>query len=81
LRDEVSRKVASGAVFNEGDVVTPKIANVKLLAAPTDSAEPLATLNKAEELVVIGAEQNGYLNVQSGTASGWVRKVLLTRRS
>jgi hypothetical protein len=80
LRDEISRKVASGAVFNEGDVVTPKIANVKLLAAPSDSAEPLATLSKAEELVVIGAEQNGYLNVQSGTASGWVRKVLLTRR-
>jgi hypothetical protein len=80
LRDEAARKVMSGTVFNEGDVVTPKIANVKLLAAPADSADPLATLNKSEELVVIGAEQNGYLNVQSGTAAGWVRKVLLTRR-
>jgi hypothetical protein len=68
LREEVARKVASGAVFNEGDVVAPKIANVKILAAPTDDAEPLATLSKSEELVVIGAEQNGYLNVQSGTA-------------
>ena len=80
LREEASRQVVSGAVFNEGDVVAPKIANVKLLASPTDDAEPLATLAKSEELVVIGAEQNGYMNVQSGTAAGWVRKVLLSRR-
>jgi hypothetical protein len=80
LREETSRKVASGAVFSEGDVVTPKIANVKLFAAPIDSGEPLATLAKSEELVVIGAEQNGYINVQSGSAAGWVRKVLLSRR-
>jgi hypothetical protein len=79
LSEETSRKIASGAVFNEGDVVTAKIANVKILATPTDGAEPLATLTKSEELVVIGPEQNGYINVQSGTAEGWVRKVLLTR--
>ena len=80
LSDEISRKVASGAVFNEGDVVTPKIANVKLLASPIETAESLATLSRSEELVVIGAEQNGYLNVQSGEATGWVRRVLLTRQ-
>jgi len=80
LREEASRKVVSGTVFNEGDVVAPKIANVKLLASPTEDAEALATLTKSEELVVIGAEQNGYMNVQSGTAAGWVRKVLLSRR-
>ena len=80
LQEEAARKIVSGAVFNEGDVVTPKIANVKILVSPTDSAEPVATLTKSEELVVIGAEQNGYLNVQSGSAAGWVRKVLLSRR-
>jgi len=80
LRDETARKITSGAVFNEGDIVAPKIANVRLLSGPADSAEPLATLSKSEDLVVIGTEQNGYLNVQSGTAAGWVRKVLLTRR-
>jgi hypothetical protein len=80
LSEETARKVTGGAVFNEGDVVTPKIANVKLLASPADSAESLATLARSEELVVIGAEQNGYINVQSGAAAGWVRKVLLSRR-
>jgi hypothetical protein len=80
LQEETARKVVSGAVFNEGDVVTPKISNVKLLASPTDNAEPVATLAKSEELVVIGPEQNGYLNVQTGSAAGWVRRVLLSRR-
>src|SRR4029077_21068305 len=32
----------SGAVFNEGDVLVPKIANVKLLAQPSDTAKTVA---------------------------------------
>jgi hypothetical protein len=78
LREEAARKTVGGAVFNEGDVVLPKIANVKLFASPSDSAKSIATLSKGEELVVIGAEQNGYLNVQGGSAAGWVKKVLVT---
>jgi curli biogenesis system outer membrane secretion channel CsgG len=79
LREEAGKKTAAGAVFNEGDVVIPKIANVKLLASPEDSAKALATLPKGEELVVIGAEKNGFLNVQGGAAAGWVKKVLVVR--
>src|SRR5262245_1564861 len=79
LKEEAAKKTAAGAVYNEGDVVIPKIANVKLLAAPADSAKSLATLPKGEELVIIGAEQNGYLNVQGGSGAGWVRKVLVVR--
>jgi hypothetical protein len=70
----------AGAVFSEGDVVAPKIANVRLLAAPTDTAKPLATLVRGEELVVIGPEKDGYINVQSAAASGWVRIVLVEKR-
>ena len=77
LREEAGKKTAAGAVYNEGDVVMPKIANVKLLASPADGAKALATLPKGEELVVIGAEKDGYLNVQSGSAAGWVKKVLV----
>ncbi len=80
LREEAARRTVAGAVFNEGDVVTPKIANVRLFAQPGEAGEPLATLVKGEELVVIGGEQNGYLNVQGGSGAGWVRKVLLSRR-
>jgi hypothetical protein len=69
----------AGAVFNEGDVITPKIANVKLLATPADAAKSLATLTKGAELVVIGKEQDGFVHVQSDAATGWVKKVLVTR--
>jgi hypothetical protein len=79
LRDEAGKKTAGGPVYNEGDVVMPKIANVKLLASPADGAKTLATLPKGEELVIIGAEQDGFLNVQGGSASGWVKKVLVVR--
>ena len=66
----------AGAVFSEGDVVTPKIANVQLLAQPSDAAKVVGTLSKADELVVIGDEKNGYLNVQAAGGSGWVKVVL-----
>jgi hypothetical protein len=80
LREEAGRKTAAGPVFNEGDVVTPKIANVKLLAQPQDAAKALATLAKGEELVVIGAEENGFINVQGSSGAGWVKKVLVNRQ-
>jgi curli production assembly/transport component CsgG len=79
LKEEAAKKTVAGAVFNEGDIVTPKIANIKLLASPADDAKAVATLPKGEELVVIGAEKNGYVNVQGGSASGWVKKVLVIR--
>src|SRR5882757_1771841 len=53
----------AGAVFNEGDVLTPKIANVKLLAQPSETAKVVATLGRGEELVVIGVEKDGFINV------------------
>ena len=70
----------AGAVFNEGDVIAPKIANVRLLAQPTETGKVLATLGKADELVVIGSEKDGYVNVQGASASGWVRTTLVQKR-
>jgi hypothetical protein len=72
-------KAGGGIAYNEGDVVVPKIANVKLLASPADAAKAVATLQRGEELVIIGPEQNGFLNVQGGAASGWIKKVLVNR--
>lgn len=70
----------AGAVFNEGDVVMPKIANVRLLAQPTETGKVLATLGRSDELVVIGASKDGYVNVQGADGSGWVRIVLVEKR-
>ena len=70
----------AGAVFNEGDVVVPKIGNVRLLAQPAETGKVLATLSKADELVVVGSEKDGYVNVQGASASGWVRTTLVQKR-
>ena len=70
----------AGAVFNEGDVVVPKIGNVRILAQPTETAKVLGTLGRSDELVVIGASKDGYLNVQGSSAAGWVRAVLVEKR-
>lgn len=67
-------------VFAEGDVVVPKIANVKVLSMPSDDADPVATLGRGEELVVIGPEQNGFINVQGADGAGWVKIVLMSKQ-
>jgi hypothetical protein len=70
----------AGAVFNEGDVLVPKIANVKLLAQPSDEGKVVATLGRSDELVVIGSEKAGYINVQGSAAAGWIKIVLVQKR-
>jgi hypothetical protein len=73
-------KPGGGAVFNEGDVLVPKIGNVRLLAEPADGSKPVATLARGEELVVVGAVKDGFVEVQSAAASGWVKMVLVEKR-
>jgi hypothetical protein len=70
----------AGAVFAEGDVVVPKIANVRVLSAPSDTGKVLVTLGRGEELVVVGETKDGYVNVQGATATGWVKAALVARR-
>ncbi len=70
----------ASAVFDEGDVLIPKIANVKMMADASDTARPVATLGRADEVVVVGAVKDGYVHVQGPTASGWVKVVLMQKR-
>ena len=72
--------VRAGSTFGEGDVLYPKIENVKLLAEPGDKAASIGTLKKSEELVFLGEEKDGYLHVQGATGEGWVKKVLVSKR-
>jgi curli biogenesis system outer membrane secretion channel CsgG len=79
LAGEAGARTKAGDVFNEGDVLHPKIGNVKLLSQPSDGGQTVATLGKGEELIFMGREQDGFLNVETGKGSGWVKKVLVTR--
>jgi curli biogenesis system outer membrane secretion channel CsgG len=70
---------AAGPVFGVGDVLRPKINSVKLMAAPSDGAAEVVVLTKADELVYIGEEADGFVRVETGHGGGWVKKVLVNR--
>ncbi len=70
----------AGAVFNEGDVLGPKIAGVKLMATPDDAGKVLASLPRGEEMVVVGEDKNGYIQVQTSSATGWVKITLVNKQ-
>jgi hypothetical protein len=80
LKQEAAAGGVKGATFQEGDVLTPKIANVKLLAQPDDAAKVVATLARGEEVVVVGGEKDGYVSVQAANASGWIKIALVAKR-
>ena len=69
----------AGAVFNEGDVLYPKIAGVKLMGSAGEGGKVLATFAKTDEMIYMGEEQDGYLKVESGSGSGWVKKILVAK--
>ncbi len=79
LAEEAGKKVKSGAVYEVGDVLHPKIAGVKLMGGASDGAKVVTTLSKQDELIFMGEEKDGYVNVESGKGSGWVKKVLIAR--
>jgi curli biogenesis system outer membrane secretion channel CsgG len=79
LAEEAAKKTKGGAVYEEGDTILPKIANVKLYSQPSESAGTVATLRKSDELIYMGEEQNGFIRVESGNGGGWVKKVLVTK--
>jgi hypothetical protein len=70
----------SGMTYAEGDVLSPKIDNVKIFASPADGATAAATLKKTDELVFLGEEKDGYLKVQGSSAEGWIKKTLVSKK-
>ena len=72
--------VKAGATYAEGTVLSPKIDNVKLLAAAKDGSKTVTLLKKGEELVFLGEESEGYVKVQGATGEGWVKKTLVGKK-
>ena len=79
LAEEAAARPKAGTAFNEGDVLRPKISHVKLLGKPSESADTVLVLAKSDEMVFLGKEQDGFVNVETAKGSGWVKKVLVTR--
>jgi hypothetical protein len=72
-------KTKAGAIYNEGDVLFPKIAGVKLMGSAGESGKAVPTLTKGDELIYMGTEENGFVKIESGKGSGWVKKVLVSK--
>jgi len=73
-----AQSVQAGAAA-EGDVMVAKIAGAKVLRLPQDGSGELMTLGKADEVLYLGEEKNGFLKVTAAKGDGWVKKVLLKK--
>lgn len=69
----------AGAVFNEGDVLRAKINGVQVVKTTGADAAIIATLQRGEELVYLGEEQDGFLKVLAPAGEGWVRKLFVSK--
>ncbi len=72
-------KPAAGPGFEKGDVLVGKIGGVKLLADPSEKARVVRTLGRADSVLFLGREVDGYLYVQGERGSGWIEKMFLKR--
>ncbi len=70
---------AVSAVFDTGDVLSPKIAGVKVFANNSGSGKVVKTLSKADEVVVTG-ENDQYVKVQGSGFEGWAEKNLMKKQ-
>lgn len=85
LVTQSSEKVASGssgsatagAVFNEGDVLVPKIAGVKVTRTASDTGAVVVLLKAQEAVVYLGEEDGTFIKVQASAGDGWVKKALV----
>jgi uncharacterized protein YgiM (DUF1202 family) len=60
-------------------VLLPKIGNVRLMSKPSDSGQVVTTLGKGDEMIFVGKEEEGFLQVETGKGNGWVKKILIAR--
>jgi curli biogenesis system outer membrane secretion channel CsgG len=68
----------AGAPIAAGQMLAPKIGNVKAYAAPSRDSKVVATLNRSDELVATGEVKDGFVKVDAANFSGWVQRTLVT---
>ena len=60
-----------------GQMLVAKIANVKAYEQAANTSKVVATLQKSDELVATGEQQNGFIKVDAANFSGWVQRTLV----
>jgi len=69
----------AGAVYTEGELLSPKIDGVRLMTEPSDAATSIASLRTSDTLVFLGDIKDGFLRVQRPNGAGWVRETLVAK--
>ena len=69
----------AGANFNEGDVVGPKIAGIRLFAEPDEASKVVTTMTRGDEFLATGEEKNSFIKVEGASASGWVKTTMISK--
>ena len=73
-----SSSVKAGA-GQAGDVYLPKIAGVKAYRSASEGPV-LATLSKSDEVIYGGEERDGFMKVETGAGTGWVKAIMMRKQ-
>lgn len=72
----------AGAPVNAGDMLYPRINNVRIFAQANASSKVVGTVQKNEELIASGEVSGGFVKIDSANISGgWVQRTLISSQS
>ncbi len=71
-----STKAGAGQI---GDVYLPKIAGVKAYRTAAEGAV-VATLGKSDEVIYGGEERDGFMKVETGSGTAWVKSIMMRKQ-
>lgn len=61
-----------------GSLLYGKLKSTSLYSQANKASNPVATLTQDDTIIYMGAEQNGFYQVQSDKGEGWVSKLLVS---
>ncbi|MBU1223214.1 MAG: SH3 domain-containing protein [Gammaproteobacteria bacterium] len=79
LKGKSGQPTKAGAVFEEGDAVTGKIAGLKIYAQPKKTSKVVAKIARGEEVIYTGKDEGGFMHVQGQDGEGWVEKIMMKK--
>ena len=68
----------AGAPVASGQVLLPKIGNVKVYSGPSRDSKVVGTAQRTDEMVASGEVKNGFVQVDATNFSGWVQQTLVS---
>lgn len=77
LKQEAANQPRARSAYDKGEILVPKISGVRIHAQPSEASKVVGTLSKNDEVISLGTEKDGFLNVRGSKGSGWVETMML----